>query len=154
MSILKSTMDCIICGIFTFSNSASIWDRRAGFSSSKNIRKEGPTYRYITPSKVMAEVLTAWQNKKNFSDQNRTIKMAVLLFLYMLVCTHWVCCSKSCLHIANESFHVQSRRNNTQNEKQVKPQNTQWSFIKPDSRTSFLQICPEFHLFSFYTHLK
>lgn len=29
--------------LHTFSNSASIWERRAGFSSSKNIRREGPT---------------------------------------------------------------------------------------------------------------
>ena len=83
-------MDWIICETFTFSNSASIWDRRAGFSSSKNIRKDGPTYRYITPSRVMADVLTAWQNKENLSDQNRATKMAVLSYIHCYVLTGFV----------------------------------------------------------------
>lgn len=63
-NILKSTNGlCHLWNLFTFSNSASIWDRRAGFSFSKNVRRQGPTYRYITPNRVMAEVLTAWQTE-------------------------------------------------------------------------------------------
>lgn len=38
----------------------------------------------------MAEVLTAWQNKENLSDQNRTTKIAVLSYICCYVLTGFV----------------------------------------------------------------
>lgn len=112
-------LEHIICGPFTFSNSASICDRRAGFSSSKNIRKEGPTYRYITPSNVMAEVLTACRRKQKELSKSEDTDSGNSPILHMLECTHWVCGSKSGFHITNESFDVQPRRNNICNRTQT-----------------------------------
>jgi hypothetical protein len=72
------------------------------------------------------------------------------MLVSVLECTHWVCCSKSSLHIANEGFDIQPRRKNIYNWKQMKPLKYTIETIKPDFSTGSWGRSSQ--LFTFYTH--